>query len=212
MNLLDVYNLLVTKEITEEQAAMTLGMTVSSLRFRITRNGHRLPLTLATLDKIGTDSISRVEAAEVLGVSMREVNKLMTSWQVKRPIKASTLERVSSKIKWEIYKKYAIDFIAGSDEIENVAEQAGISVRQMRRWVSNLLDEHFGITFKDMTSLSLSKRRRLADEIETAEHLEIAKQQVLKSIADGKMSIKEEALKRVMSRRNNQGRRSPPVA
>ena len=209
MNLLDVYNLLVTKEITEEQASNTLGITVSDLRFRLTRYGHRLPLVLATLDKIGADSISRIDAAEVLGLSKREINKLMTSWQIKRPLKENTIDRQVSKIKWEIRKKYAIDFIAGGDDLKGIAEQAGVSTRQMRRWVSSLLEEHFQMTFKDMTSLNDARRRRLADEIETAENLELAKQQVIKSIADGKMSLEEEALKRVMSKRSNQGRKVP---
>jgi len=209
MNLLDVYNLLVTKEITEEQAANTLGITVTDLRFRLTRHGHRLPLVLATLDKIGNDSISRIDAAEVLGLSKREINKLMVSWQIKRPMKENVIDRQVSKIKWEIRKKYAIDFIAGGDDIETVAEQASVSSRQMRRWVSGLLEEHFQMTYKEMMSLTDARRRRLADEIETAENLELAKQQVLKSIADGKVSLEEEALKRLMSKRSNHGRKMP---
>jgi hypothetical protein len=75
--------------------------------------------------------------------------------------------------------------------------------------VSALLEEHFQMTFKEMTSLSPARRKRLADEIETAENLEMAKQQVLKSISDGKVSLQEEALKRLMGKRSNHGRKVP---
>jgi len=80
----------------------------------------------------------------------------------------------------------------------------------MRRWVSDLLKKHYDMTFKDLKTLSTTRRRRLADEIETAENLELSKQQVLKSIADGKLSIQEEALNRVLSKRvvQNRGIRS----
>lgn len=206
MNLIDVYNALQRKDITEEQAAQAFGITVTDLRFRTTRWGHRLPLLLSVLDKIKADTISRAEAAKVLGISGRQVNKLQESWKTQRKLKQYLVDRTVSKIKWEMHKKYAIDVIAGSMEFEEAAENTGLSTRQMRREVSKLLEKHYEMPYKDLKTLSLTRRKRLADEIETAENLEISKQQVLKSIADGKLSMQEEALKRVLSKRTMQNR------
>lgn len=211
MNLIDVYNLLTTGEVTEEQAATALGLTVRDLRFRMSRWGHRLPLLLATLDKIRADTISREEAAKAVGVSDRQINKLQDTWRIVRPLKPYLVKRAATQIKWEIRKKYAIDYIAGGIEIAESADSAGVSVRQMRRWVSDILMKHREMPFKDLSLLSANRRKRLADEIETAENLELAKQNVLKSIADGKMSVHEEALKRLLSKRTMKERGSPRV-
>ena len=55
MKRLDVYNLYDKSEITDEEAAKALGMTLKTFRFRCTKWGHRLPLLLAILDKIKED-------------------------------------------------------------------------------------------------------------------------------------------------------------
>jgi hypothetical protein len=211
MNLLDVYNALQSNEITLEQAATSLGFTEKDLKLRMARWGHKLPLLLATLDKIAENKISRIDAADVLQLSKREINKLMQSWKISRPIAENTFNRAASKIKWEIRKKYSIDFIAGAMTLEEAAERSEISTRQVRRWVSDLLAKHFGMVFKDLADMPDKKRKRLADDIESAENLEIAKQQVLKSISDGKLTIEEEAANRVMSKRVLQDRRRHSV-
>lgn len=201
MNLLDVYNLMTTNEITQEQAATTFGFAEKDMKFRMSRWGHRLPLLLATLDKITSDTITREEAAEILQVTVRQINKLQGTWRVARPLKTYLVDKQATQIKWELRKKYAIDYIAGGVDFENLAESAGCSSRQMRRWVADLLIKHFEMPYKDLLTLTPNKRKRLADEIETAEHLELSKKNVLKSIADGKLSVQEEALNRVLSKR-----------
>lgn len=201
MNLLDVYSLLSKQEITVAEAAKAFGFTERDMKFRLTHYGARLPLLLSVLDRIKEDTISRGEAADVLSVTPREVNQLMHNWHIKRPLKAYLIERSTSKVKWEIRKKFAVDFIAGYGTLADAAEGANVSVRQMRRWVSDLLDKHYKMVFKDLKELTLKRRRRLAAEIEEAEGLELAKQQVLQAIADGKRSLGEEALERVMARK-----------
>lgn len=191
--------------ITEEQAAEAFGLTVKSFRFRQSALGDRFELTLKTLDKIRDDDISRDQAAEVLGTQVRQVNYLMNSWGVKRPLKDYPVVRTASKVKWELRKKCAIDYIAGDSEIEVAAERAGCSTRQMRRWVSELLKKHFEMEFIDLRRLTDTRKRRIADEIETAEGLELAKQQVLNAISRGEKSVREEALERVLAKRKNRG-------
>lgn len=201
MTLIEIYSLLQTKEITEEDAAKALDLTITSFRSRCTKLGHRLPLVFSVLDKIRADKITRDEAAAALGVSVRQVNKLSESWAVKRPMKEYVINRTASKVKCEIRKKYAIDFIAGGMEIKDAAERAEVSDRQMRRWVSELLNKHFQIVWKDLNHIALNRRRRMAEEIENAEGLELAKQNVINSISRGDKSLEEEAIERVVARR-----------
>ena len=171
------------------------------LKFRMTKFGHRLPLVLATLDKIRNDEITRPEAAEVLGVTTRQINHLMNNWKVERPLKAYLVTRQASKIKWELRKKYAIDFIAGTIDINQAAEAAKCSDRQMRRWVSELLMKHYEMPFKDLKLVQDRRRIRLAQEIEEAEGIELAKQRVLEAISDGKKAIEDEAFDRVLAKK-----------
>lgn len=202
--LIEVFEMLQAKKITVEQAAIALELPVRDLRFRLSRWGDRLPLLLSTLQKIKEGSLARDDAARTLGCSVRQVNYLMETWKVSRPLPQYIVTRTASKVKWELRKKFAIEYIAGQSTIEDAAEAAQVSDRQMRRWVSELLRKHYGMVFKDLKELSERKRMRLADEIETAEGLELAKQNVLKALADGKKTIEEEALERVLSKRGRQ--------
>jgi hypothetical protein len=201
VNLIDVYNMQQTRQLTEEEAARALGITVRSYRIRSSAWGHRLPLLLSVLDKIKADDITRDEAAATLNVSTREVNKLSATWNVTRPTKQYVIDRTASKVKWEVRKKFAIDFIAGAGSIDDAAEAAGVSARQMRRWVSELLQKHFEMPWKDLAKLTPNRRRRLAQEIEAAEGIELAKQQTLNAIARGDKTLHQEALERVAARK-----------
>lgn len=205
MNLLDVYNLFDKGDITQEEAASTLGMTLKTFRFRCTKWGHRLPLLLAILDKIKEDKITREEAAVALSVTAREVNQLMKSWNISRPVKEYALNKAKAEVKWEIRKRYAIDFIAGSSDIDDAAERAEVSVRQMRRWVSDLINKHFGMVWGDLKLLSNAKRKSLALEVEKAENLELERQQTLNAIASGRKTLESEALDRALTRKKKRG-------
>lgn len=201
MKLLDIYTALEHREIDQEQAARLLNLTMKQLKFRLTRWGHRLPLLLSVLDKIKEDRITRDEAAQALQVTGREINQLMRSWNVDRPIKEYVVNRAKAEVKWEIRKRFALDFISGHMELMEAAEGAGVSDRQMRRWVSELLNKHFQMPWGDLRELDSAKRARLAEEIEKAENLELERQQTLNSIAKGKKTLESEALDRVISRK-----------
>jgi len=201
MTLLEIYNLVQTKEITETEAAAALELPLAQFRMRKTKWGHRLPLMFSVLDKVRDDGITRDGAAEALQVTVREINKLMTSWNVTRPIKPYLLQREASKVKWEVRKKFAIDFIHGSTTVDEAAESAEVDPRQMRRWVSGLLMKHFEMPWKDLVKMPLNRRRRLAQEIEDAEGFEMSKQNLVNSIARGDKTLQDEALERVTAKR-----------
>jgi hypothetical protein len=201
MKLFEIYRAMIRSEISHDEAAEQFGITPRDLKFRLTKYGKRMPRVLKTLDKIQEDRMDRTTAAETLGVSLRQVNNLMESWGVQRPLKEYLVDRAVSEVKWEIRKKFAIEYISGSCTIEEAAENAGVSTRQIRRWVSELLAKHYEIVFKDLKHIPLSRLRRMADEIEEKEGLEVAKQNVLREVLKGETAIEEVALQRVMSRR-----------
>jgi hypothetical protein len=205
MNLLDVYNALEKMEITVEQAADVLGLTPRDMRFRLTKWGDKLPTLLSTLDKISAGTVSRGRASELIGVGPRQVNHLMGTWKVHRPLPNYVVDATVSAIKWEIRKKYAIEYISGAATIEDSSEDADLSTRQMRRWVSGLIKKHFGMVFKDLKGLPGAKRRRLAHEIENAEGLEYAKQSVIEAIRRGEATLQEEAAARLAGRHVRKG-------
>lgn len=198
MKLLDIYALLDKGDITIEEAANALDITPKTMRFHLTRWGHRLPLLLSILDKVREDKITRSEAAEALQVTERQVNQLMGTWNVHRPIKPYLLDREKAQVKWELRKRFAIEFIGGGISLEDAAEKAEVSDRQMRRWVADLLDKHFKMPWSDLKEITEPKRRKLAEEIEQLERLELSKAHALNAIAAGKKTVEAEAVDRLM--------------
>jgi hypothetical protein len=206
MSLYDTYAQYVKNKKTEEETAEAFGLSLKDFRYRLTRYGDRLPQVLSTLDRIATDEITRTDAAAILGVKERSINALQKSWAVNRPIKEYKVRAAVSQVKWEVAKKVACEFIAGTTTIEKASELSGLSTRQMRRWVTKLIVKHFGITFKDLADMTLSKRGRMADHIENAEGLEAAKQKVLGQVVLGQKALEDVAVERLQSMHSLKGR------
>ncbi len=202
MKLLDAYVLLDRGEITEEEAANAFNIPVKALRFQLTRHSHRLPLILSILDKVRDDKITRTEAATALACTERHVNQLMKTFNIERPLKPYDMKRVQAEIKWEMRKRYAIEFISGTMSIDDAAIKAGVSDRQIRRWVTDLLEKYYGMPWSDLVTLAEHKRKRIADEIEHKEGLEYAKNRVLDTIAAGRADLMDVALDRLLERKN----------
>lgn|SRR3990167_3961745 len=201
MNLLNLYTLQQKGEMTIEDMATALDMTTRNLKIRMTKHGAKLPLLLACLDKIRSDQMTRTNAASTLGVTVRTINQLMVSWNVIRPIKEYLFDRTVSEVKWEVRKKYAIDYIGEHLTIEGAAVSAKVSTRQIRRWVLALVKKHYGIVFRDLSKLTLKERRRMAEVIEQKEGLGYAAQERVKAVAEGSKPLQDEALERVTVRR-----------
>lgn len=75
----------------------------------------------------------------------------------------------------------------------------------MRGWVSDLINQHFGMVWGDLRLLSNAKRKALALEVEKAENLELERQQTLNAIASGRKTLESEALDRALTRKNKRG-------
>ena len=210
MKLLDVYVLMDSHQITLEDAAEAFQLPPKLLKFQISRHDYRLPLILAILDQIREDKISRSEAATALACTDRQINNFMRTWKAPRPTKAYLFARERSQVKWMLRKRYAIEFIGGGIDLIDAANHAEVSERQMRRWIKDLLDQHFGMVWGDLKLLDERKRRRLADEAERLEHLEYQRLRTIDAIASGKRTIDEEAIDRVLDKQNRKRQRVYP--
>ena len=200
MHLTDILYQLTTKKIDMSIAAGKFGLTEKSLKSRLTKAGSRMPLVLLTLDQIVAGVISRADAARTLDVTPRQINKLMKSWSVDRPVQNYLVGRVVSKLKWDVRTKFSIDYIAGSANLEAAASGAGVSTRQIRRWVSSLLDKYYGMVFKDLRKTPEMTRRRLAEAIAADESLDTATQEMLVEISEDRLLLQREALTRVRAK------------
>lgn len=181
--------------------AKALEIEERALKIRMARHGLRLPMVLGVLDQIREGKLSRTGAAATLQVTVRTVNALMTSWNASRPIAKDTLSRATSQVKWEVRKKFAVDFIRGNLNLDQAAKAADVSTRQMRRWVSELIHKHHGLVYKDLAEIAPSRLRALADEVLEAEHLEDLARRTAEAISDGQTTEAEEALRRLSEAR-----------
>lgn len=201
MKLTESFKLFKENKITLEEAAAKMNLTPKDLKFRITVNGDKLPTLLKTLERIQENEITRGEASQLLNVSPRQINQLMKTWKVERPLSEYLVTKEQAALKWMMRKRWAIEFVAGTVKIEDAAQEADVSERQIRRWVSELLDKHMGMVFKDLNTLSTKKRFRIANEIETAEGIEYAEQQMLKAISNGDATLNQLATEKAQANR-----------
>lgn len=201
MKLLDAYVAMQNGELTEAEVASALGITERALKIRISRHGLKLPLVLSILDQFHENKISRDQAAAAMGVTVRTVNALALSWNALRPLSNDTITRATSQVKWEVRKKFALDFIRGTMNIDAAAEAAGVSSRQMRRWVANLIKKHYGIVYKDLAEIAPRRLAEMAKHIEEEEALEEATKAIADKVSEGLVSEREEAKRRLAAKR-----------
>lgn len=197
LHLSDIYRELVSEKIDLATAASRYGISTKGLKSRLTKWGDSMPLLLMTLDRIVADAISRDEAAKILNVSTRNINKLMESWSVQRPIKEYLVNRTISTLKWDVRMKYAIDYISGSTGLDAAASSAGISTRQVRRWVTDLLQYYHDIVFKDLAKLPPDVRFRVGKIIGAGEKIDDESERLILAIASDRVKLEAEARKRV---------------
>ena len=191
--------------LTIEGFAERIGISPRQLTVRLGKHGSQIEKHLRVLDKISDNTITRAQAASEWGsVNVRTINAAMRSWGVERKITEDMVNRVTPKIKWEIIKKYSVDFIQGKLDLVKSAKAAGISDRQLRRWVSDLLKKHYDMPFKDLKHVSQARRQALASDILEAESLELAK---IRSVLTGEVSIFQEAEHRIAVKRAEKAER-----
>jgi len=206
MTFTDIFIGLRDNTLSVEQAAEIIGLTPESMRHRITVWGRRLELLFEVLDLLKTDQITRSDASARLGISPRALNRLQESWHAQRPVKTYIVKRQETAIKWEMHKAWALGYIEGRVTLEDAAAGTGLHPRQVRRWITKLLEKHFNMPWKDLKKVSQRNRTRMANEIAEAERLELDKLRALESIARGERTAHAEAVARVLAKPKYRGR------
>ena len=197
MSLILIYEKLKSGDLTHEAAAQQFQISPPGLKMRLSKWGDRIELLLKTLDQIDADRLSRSDASKLLNITPRAVNKLMQSWTISRPIKEYRKTRAKSKVKWDLRKVFALQFIRGVSNLEKASESARVGERQMRRWVNSMLKEFNGLSYRELNDLTLSGRRKLADDIIASVSLEAAVIERMKNISSGTLTLDDEALFRI---------------
>lgn len=98
-------------------------------------NTRRLPVVLRELK---TGAISRSAAADALGVSERQVNRLMKLHGVERPRGRAHERKLTAEQRRENKRRHALSVIEGVYDEAYAANCAGCSTRTMYRWVKRI--------------------------------------------------------------------------
>lgn len=211
MSITSLYQKYKAGKLTKERFAEKLGISPLQLTIRLGKHGDQIEKRFEILDKIAENLITRDQAALEWsgikgGVNVRTINAAMRAWGVEREMTEDMVNRVAPKVKWEVIKKYSVDFIKGTLDLVKSAEAAGISDRQLRRWVSDLLIKHYDMPFKDLKHVTQTRREALAADILLAESLESGK---IQPVLMGQISRFEEAELRIAAKRaTKKGRRA----
>lgn len=163
-------------DIKIEEAAQRLNMTPRAVAIMVTKWDGRNHLLLQALkefkeqpETIEDVAARRKRASELLGITERQVNRLLAKSKIerKRPKKVEKREELAemSQNKWETRQKYAICIIDGTMGPDEAGLHAEVSSRQMYRWATKLLAEE-GLAIKDLHKMTDAKRRTLANRIE----------------------------------------------
>jgi len=204
MKLHHTYQQYSTGHLTLEEAAEQLGKTPKNLKIALTKSGKRLSKAFKVLDGIADGRINTSDAAEVLGVTPREVNRLVHTWNVTRPVTKpsdKTVMPLRADLKWKLRKQQALRFISGELEIWEAGDNAGVSFRMMYRWASDLLKKHLEMHTRELHAMSSIERRRISLHIEDAERFEDNEIRVLNEIVAGRIELEQEALDRAIEQR-----------
>jgi hypothetical protein len=200
--LLSIYAAFTGGQLTEEDASKAFGLDLRTFRYCRSRYGARLPSILAVLDQVKSNQLKRKDACEQLGIAVRTFNHMMNTWGVQRDIKHYVVKKAAAEVKRDVRKVAAISYISGAARIEDAATDAQVSVRQIRRWVSELISKHFGMVWGDLKDLDMKRRSRLAQEIRRAEDIEHSTEQAVQEIVTGRKTLAEEVVSRLADRRS----------
>lgn len=186
--------------ITIQAAATEFGFKEAGMMIRIAKHENKLLQTLQTLDEIVENRISREQAALRLSITTRQVNSLMKSWGVARPISLRKVQESSSELKWDVRTTFAILYIGGTLNLSRSAYYAGIGERQMRRWISDLLLTYCQLTYKELSKLEMTKRSEVSVCVKVAKHISEADLSEAIKIGNSKENIRNAAVSKVVAK------------
>lgn len=164
------------KRITDEQAVEELGVSRRTLQQLHTLWAGRLSKVVPIVDRLmrqtntkGKQVVIKNKLADVLGVTYRQVNRLLKASKIEVPMPVSSEIRVEKREtaveRRKKRRKYALDVIAGLNDIENAAEWAEVSTRHIYRLAEKMLGK-VDVNFKDMKTLTHEQRLRIVKQLE----------------------------------------------
>lgn len=165
------------QDITLSQAADLLeSRTPSDVMKSLVAYRAHLPYLIEMSDRLSLRPHTQNERRQVieeisqrLGVTPRQVNRMMKGTNVITPATYKSyirqLAAQEANEKWRVRFNCALSVIAGLDRMDDAAERAEVSSRQMYRWVNKLLFTQ-EITLRELGKLTVGKRKTIADRIE----------------------------------------------
>lgn len=165
-------------DIKIEEAAQRLKTTPRAIAVMVGKWDGRLNLLMKVFKKFKDQpetkeeyAETRAKAAGLLGITERQVNRLLKKGKIerKRPKKVELREETAeiAQEKWKTRQKYAICIIDGTMTPDEAGLHAEVSSRQMYRWATKLLADE-GLEMRDLHAMTLAGRRKLANKIEKA--------------------------------------------
>lgn len=163
-------------EISAEDAAAKLGIRVRTVKQLVTLHKDNLRVIVPLIDQLlkpvntKRDQTAILEKlSELLGVTYRQVGRLVERAGVKIPAPLVVVERerkrINAKSRLFMRTKIALDVIAGLRTAKDAAEAAEVTPKHMYRMCGEMIASR-GMVYRDLNHITLSKRKQLADEIE----------------------------------------------
>ena len=151
-------------ELTMNQAARQLGITVRSLLSVDAAWGNDLQLLYETLESLKDKKISLAEAAETLNLTKGTINGMRRKFGYApgalRKVKARRMEAKNEVKKTK--KETVFDVIAGVTTVKEASETLGMSERTVFRWIDKQSPE---LQLRDLTHWPNILRLALVQEL-----------------------------------------------
>lgn len=163
-------------EVSAEDAAVKLKVRPRTVKQLVTLHKDNLRITVPLIDQLlkpvntkHDQYLLKAKLAELLGVTYRQVGRIVETADVKIPAPATVVERerkrINAKSRIFMRTKLALDVVAGLRTAPDAAEAAEVTPKHMYRLAGELVGPH-GLVYKDLRQMSLPKRKQLADLIE----------------------------------------------
>jgi flagellar hook-basal body complex protein FliE len=163
-------------ELCPSQAAELLNTSTTNLRRLETIWEAHLPTLVPLVDQLLQPSQTKhgqvklkLRIKKHLGVTYREVNRLLKASEIVLPAPLSTEKRKirveNTRKRRKTREKCALDVIFDLSDVVSAAEKAEISIRQMYRQC-NRLAKLADFTYKELVQLPRISRQKVARQIE----------------------------------------------
>ena len=162
--------------VTIEEAAKLLNMRTRVVKQYLTIHGDNLRIIVPLIDKLlepvndkHDQAVLKEQLSELLGVSYRQVGRLIETADVKIPTPLAVVQRQKTRLNARsrlfMRTKTALQVIAGHITAATASKQAEVTPKHVYRMCGELLESE-GLVFKDLKLVSKVRREELANKLE----------------------------------------------